>query len=183
MRQKKIPLKKELDEMSAMPGRKARKAEETAEGLLGVMKDEEETSVHFEDVDKPPDTNYHEVMANMIEEDKQMVNEQYSHYLDAIKEAWSMMGIGENKGGMKVMELCCEENSGLGQAVESVGGTIIWCGLFNNCDIMKRAGYTQVERLIEKERPDILWLSLSVRSNLHHPGLEPADSGIPREER
>ena len=125
-----------------------------------MMRDEEETSVDFEDVDEPPDTNYHDVMVNMTEEDKQMVNEQYSHYLDAIKEAWSMMGIGENKGGMKVMELCCEENSGLGQAVESVGGTIIRCGLFNNCDIMKKAGYAKVEQLIEKERTDILWLSL-----------------------
>ena len=104
-----------------------------------MMENEEETSVDFEDVDEPPDTNYHDVMVNMTEEDKQMVNEQYSHYLDAIKEAWSMMGIGENKGGVKVMELCCEENSGLGQAVESVGGTIIRCGLFN-CDIMKKAG-------------------------------------------
>ncbi|CAJ1451200.1 unnamed protein product, partial [Effrenium voratum] len=129
-------------------------------GALGVMEDEEETSVDFEDVDETPDANYHDVMVNMTEEGKKMVNEQYSHYLSAINEAWSMMGIGENKGGMKVMELCCEENSGLGQAVEAVGGTINRCGLFNNCDIMKRAGYAKVEQLIEKERPDILWLSL-----------------------
>ena len=33
VRQKKIPSKKEPDEMSATPGRKARKAEETAEDL------------------------------------------------------------------------------------------------------------------------------------------------------
>ena len=45
------------------------------------------------------------------------------------------------------------------KAVESVGGTIVRCGLLNNCDIMKRAGYAKVEQLIEKERPDILWLS------------------------
>ena len=120
-----------------------------------MMKDEEETSVDFEDVDEPLDANYHDVMVNMTEEDKQMVNEQYSHYLDTIKEACSMMGIGENKGGMKVMDLCCKENSGLGQAVEAVGGAIIWCGLFNTCDIMKRAGYAKVEQLIEEgaERP------------------------------
>ena len=118
-----ITVKKENAEMSTMPGRKTRKEDSGGSGVSGSpggMNDEEETSMDFEDVDEIPDEHYHEMTVSMTDEDKLMVDEQCNHYLDAIKEAWSMMGLTENKNGMKVMELCCEENSGLGQAVEAM---------------------------------------------------------------
>ena len=60
----------------------------------------------------------------------------------------------------KVMELCCEENSGITKAVEARGGSGTRCGLFNGCDLSKRSGFNKVADLIKSERPDLMWVSL-----------------------
>ena len=47
-----------------------------------------------------------------------------------------------------VLELCCEENSGITRAIELRGGRGIRCGLFNGCDLNKRSGFNKVMNLI-----------------------------------
>ena len=60
----------------------------------------------------------------------------------------------------KVLELCCEDDSGITKAVEARGGIGIRCGLFNGCDLNKKSGFHKVYNLIVDERPDVVWVSL-----------------------
>ena len=59
-----------------------------------------------------------------------------------------------------VLELCCEEDSGITAAVERRGGRGIRCGLHNGCDLNKKSGFNKVLSLIKEEKPDLLWVSL-----------------------
>ena len=60
----------------------------------------------------------------------------------------------------KIMELCCEEDSGLTTALEAQGGLGIRCGLFNDCDLNKKSGFNKVIQLLKTYKPDVLWVSL-----------------------
>ena len=57
------------------------------------------------------------------------------------------------------MELGCEADSGISTEVEAMGGIGIRCGLHNGCDLQKEAGVQKVLQLLEKEKPDLLWVS------------------------
>ena len=59
-----------------------------------------------------------------------------------------------------VMELCCEEDSGVTKAMESLGGRGLRCGLFNGCDLSKKSGFNKVMHLLQTEKPDVLLVSL-----------------------
>ena len=59
-----------------------------------------------------------------------------------------------------VLELCCEEDSGLTKALEQRGGRGIRCGLFNGCDLNKKSGFHKVMTLIRDEQPDLVWVAL-----------------------
>ena len=59
----------------------------------------------------------------------------------------------------KVMELCCEADSGISREVEAMGGIAIRCGLHNGCDLLKEAGIQKTLQLLRQERPDLLWVS------------------------
>ena len=59
-----------------------------------------------------------------------------------------------------VLELCCEEDSGLTKALELRGGRGIRCGLFNGCDLNKKSGFNKVFGLIRDEKPDAVWVAL-----------------------
>ena len=49
-----------------------------------------------------------------------------------------------------MLELCCEEDSGLTKAIERRGGRGIRCGLFNGCDLNKQSGFNKVMALIDR---------------------------------
>ena len=69
------------------------------------------------------------------------------------------LGIEGKRRPFKVMELCCEADSGISTEVEAMGGIGIRCGLHNGCDLQKEAGVQKVLQLLEKEKPDLLWVS------------------------
>ena len=69
------------------------------------------------------------------------------------------LGIEGKRRPFKVMELCCEADRGISTQVEAMGGIGIRCGLHNGCDLQKEAGVQKVLQLLEKEKPDLLWVS------------------------
>ncbi len=58
-----------------------------------------------------------------------------------------------------LMELCCEENSLLVNAILRQGGKGGRAGLFNQCDLMKPDGRARIRELLARHRPTWLWLS------------------------
>ena len=69
------------------------------------------------------------------------------------------LGLRRDREPFKVLELCCEADSGICNAVEQLGGKGIRCGLHNGCDLMKESGVQKVIEIINKEEPDLVWVS------------------------
>ena len=87
--------------------------------------------------------------------------EEVTQYNKALDEIFvSLNAMSPDYKAPTVLELCCEENSGITKAVEARGGRGIRCGLFNGCDLNKKAGFRKVYNLIVDEKPDVLWLAL-----------------------
>ena len=81
-------------------------------------------------------------------------------YVEEYEELFHSVMAHQQKEPFKVMEICCEEDSGITKAVEALGGKGIRCGLFNGCDLNKNAGFNKVAKMLRDEKPDLLWISL-----------------------
>ena len=81
-------------------------------------------------------------------------------HLQEIEDIFVELGLQRSHRPHSVMELCCEEESGITKAVEKNGGRGTRLGLFNGCDLLRKSGFNKAMSLLEEERPDALWVSL-----------------------
>ena len=94
-------------------------------------------------------------------EETSFLVEEVTQYNEALDEIFvSLNAMSPDYKAPKVLELCCEDDSGITKAVEARGGIGIRCGLFNGCDLNKKSGFHKVYNLIVDERPDVVWVSL-----------------------
>eukprot|EP00435_Cladocopium_sp_Y103_P011911 s1821_g3.t1 len=97
----------------------------------------------------------------------QQLSQQHLEYLYAATEdaerdvqvAMDELGLRRNREPFKVLELCCEADSGISEAVEKLGGKAIRCGLHNGCDLLRESGVVKVMQIVEEEKPDVIWVS------------------------
>ena len=110
---------------------------------------------------KQPEDEDAAVTDRLKPEETAFLVEEVEKYQDAIEELFVTLNVNDpNYKVPTILELCCEENSGITSAVESRGGRGIRCGLFNGCDLNKKSGFTKAYNLISQERPDVLWVAL-----------------------
>ena len=93
------------------------------------------------------------------EESAFLVNEA-ENYTGELEELFASIKASASRTPFKVLELCCEAESGITSAVEALGGIGIRCGLHNGCDLNKNAGYNKVVSLLQDEKPDLVWVAL-----------------------
>lgn len=66
----------------------------------------------------------------------------------------------EQEPQVELMELCCESSSLLSAIWEKGGGKAGRLGLHNKCDLLTESGTQEAIRLIKKQKPTFLWVSL-----------------------
>ena len=81
-------------------------------------------------------------------------------HLQEIEDIFLELGLQRKDRPHSVMELCCEEDSGVTKAVERSGGRGVRIGLFNGCDLLRRSGFNKAMSLLEEEQPDVMWVSM-----------------------
>ena len=81
-------------------------------------------------------------------------------HLQEIEDIFLELGLQRKDRPHSVMELCCEEDSGVTKAVERSGGRGVRVGLFNGCDLLRRSGFNKAMSLLEEEQPDVMWVSM-----------------------
>ena len=103
-----------------------------------------------------------DVLVNMLtKEDTTFLAQELDKFNSEIDELFATLNVLTTDGRPPtVLELCCEEDSGLTRAIEQRGGRGIRCGLFNGCDLSKPSGFNKVKTLIEEEKPDAVWVAL-----------------------
>lgn len=108
------------------------------------------------------DLDDNDVLVNMLtKEDTTFLVQELDKFNSEIDELFATLNVLTTDGRPPtVLELCCEEDSGLTKAIEQRGGRGIRCGLFNGCDLSKQSGFNKVKTLIEEEKPDAVWVAL-----------------------
>ena len=97
------------------------------------------------------DNDDNEVLANTLaDEETAFLVQDLDKFNSEIDEPFATLNVLTPDGRPPtVLELCCEEDSGL-KAIERRGGRGIRCGLFNGCDLNKGSGFNKVMALIDR---------------------------------
>lgn len=98
-------------------------------------------------------------LRKLDEECKDFLVNEMEKYQDEIEDLFTVLNINNREKPPTVMELCCEEDSGITTALEKIGGIGHRCGLFNGYDLLKADGFERAMQTLEVERPDALWVS------------------------
>ena len=99
--------------------------------------------------------------------DRKVLSEERCDFLHTLVEDWEAecnmlmddLKLTRDQQTFSVMELCCEADSGIGEAVLRAGGKIIRCGLHNGCDLSKESGVQKTLQQLREHKPDLLWVS------------------------
>ena len=98
---------------------------------------------------------------HLTKEESAFIVQEVENYETELNEIFKILNMRDDTSKPPtVLELCCEEDSGITKAVEAAGGRGIRCGLHNGCDLNKRSGMSKVLSLVKTEKPDLVWVAL-----------------------
>eukprot|EP00435_Cladocopium_sp_Y103_P024092 s1073_g5.t2 len=134
----------------------------TTTGILPTESADPVSAMPFSRGKRKKDEGENEVMVNKLDdEDTAFLVQELDKFNSEVDELFvTLNALIPDGRPPTVMELCCEEDSGLTKAIELRGGRGLRCGLFNGCDLSKQSGFNKVKTLIEQERPDVVWVAL-----------------------
>ena len=93
-------------------------------------------------------------------EDAAFVLQEAEKYADELEEIFTLLDSGKHAIPPRIMELCCESDSGITRMAQREGCEGFRAGIFNACDLLKKHGFKKAWDMLELWRPDVLWVSL-----------------------
>ena len=96
----------------------------------------------------------------LTEDETMILRKAWHHNKTAIDECLASNVLPSDEFHPELVELCCESNSGLSETWERMGGTALRIGLFNQCDLLRKAGTQKAMDLVRQFKPEYMWASL-----------------------
>ena len=134
--------------------------EVTAEGSYTIRKAKKEDSEYSGILPKHPPPEEDENWRTLEKEDAAFVSQEAEKYADELEECFTLLDSGRQAIAPRIMELCCESDSGITRMAERMGCEGYRAGLFNNCDLLKKSGFRNAMTMLETYQPDVMIVSL-----------------------
>lgn len=134
--------------------------EVTAEGSYTIRKAKKEDSEYSGIQPKHPPPEEDENWRTLEKEDAAFVSREAEKYADELEECFTLLDSGRQAIAPRIMELCCESDSGITRMAERMGCEGYRAGLFNDCDLLKKSGFRNAMTMLETYQPDVMIVSL-----------------------
>ena len=132
-----------------------------------------------------------EDLRTLEEENKNFLVTEMEKYQEEVEDLFTILNANNREKPPTIVELCCEEDSGITKALEKIGGVGHRCGLFNGNDLLKADGFERAMQTLDVERPDALWVSfpcgptsmIQELNRLTEEGIKKNDKKVKRSKR